>query len=322
MLPVPTGEGKLLAGKQVTDEQLSFMTRQVTTEREVVEHLGNPNIIWEDARVFVYNWDVRQGLLFWAVGGYMAGAGGMEDIPKHYQLLIRFDGQGRVADYTRTARPLLKSSSDFMTEWLKNSSGELPAELLDASAGEKAVVLLNLQCTIDNSPYEAFLDPSFTKPTIFLLRLGSFKTLGEPAFVPHDFLSPESRRAGWTYFMLLPGLYYLSVQGPDSNVISKTGDKYMQEAPRWRIDVPKNVKAVYIGTLQFTGKSERLLFGEKIDPAGDDGPTIRDDRLIARGLISQYFPDAGEAKTIIMQRWHPGDPVVVRSSGDVIETRQ
>ncbi len=55
MLPVPTRESKVLAGKPVTDEQLSFLKQQVTTTQEVVERLGNPNIIWEDGRVFVYS---------------------------------------------------------------------------------------------------------------------------------------------------------------------------------------------------------------------------------------------------------------------------
>lgn len=324
MLPVPTGESKVLAGKPVTDEQLSFLKRQATTTREVVEHLGDPNIIWEDARVFVYIWDTRQGILFWAAGAYYTGAAGMKDIPKHYQLIVRFDEQGRVVDFARTTRHLFQSYSDFLTEWLKNSSGQLPVERSDRDTGEKAAVLLNIQCTIDNQPYESFIEPTFTTEPIFLFGLGSFETIGEPKFVTHRFLSPESRRTGWTYFMLSPGVYYLAVLGPDSSVVSKASGKYLQEAPRWRIDIPQNVKAVYVGTLQFKGKSNgQLLFGGKIIiPTGGDEPAIRDDHLIASGLISHHFPDAGEAKNILMQRWRPGDPVVIRSSGATIDMRR
>lgn len=139
--------------------------------------------------------------------------------------------------------------------------------------------------------------------------------MGEPRFVGHRFLSEESRRAGWTYFTLSPGVYYLAVLGPDTSVGSKAGGKYLQEAPRWRIDIPENVKAIYAGTLQFAGKTNgELLFGGRIIiPAGSDEPTIRDDHLLANGLISKHFPDAGEAKTILMQRWRPGDPVIIRS---------
>ena len=324
MLPVPTGEGKVLAGKPVTNEELSFLKQQVTTQREVVEHLGNPNIIWEDARIFVYGWDMRQGILFWAAGAFYTGAAGMKDIPKHYQLIIRFDEQARVVDFATTTRPLYRSYSDFLTEWLKNSSGKLPVERSDIDTGEKAVVLLNIQCTIDNQPYESFIEPTFTTEPIFLFGVGTFETIGEPKIVTHRFLSPETRRAGWTYLMLSPGVYYLAVLGPNSSVVSKASGKYLQEAPRWRIDIPKNVNAVYVGTLQYTGKSNgELLFGGKIIiPAGGDEPTIRDDHSIASGLISHHFPDAGEAKTILMQRWNPGDPVVIRSSGAVIDMRR
>jgi hypothetical protein len=59
-------ESKVLAGKPVTEEQLFFLKLQITTMQEVIEHLGNPNIIWENVRVFVYSWDMRQGILFWA----------------------------------------------------------------------------------------------------------------------------------------------------------------------------------------------------------------------------------------------------------------
>lgn len=182
-------------------------------------------------------------------------------------------------------------------------------------------MLLNIQCTIDNQPHESFSEPAFTTEPIFLFGLGSFETAGQPEPVTHLFLSPETRRAGWTYLMLSPGVYYLAVLGPDSSVVSKAGSmslqRYLQEAPRWRIDIPRNVKAVYVGTLQFAGITNgQLLFGGKIIiPAEGDEPTVRNDHSIASGLISRHFPDAGEAKTVLMQRWHPGDPVVVRSRG-------
>jgi len=96
VLPIPTTESKVLAGKPVREEQLSFLKPNITTKQDVIERLGNPNVIWEDVRVFAYNWDMRQGILFWAVGAYYSGGMGTEDIPKHYALLIQFDEQDRV----------------------------------------------------------------------------------------------------------------------------------------------------------------------------------------------------------------------------------
>lgn len=214
ILPVPTKESKVLAGKPVNDEQLSFFKPKITTKKEVIEHLGNPNIIWEDARVFVYSWEIRQGILFWAAGAYYTGAAGMKDIPNHYLLIVRFDKQGRVVDFTRTTRPFFQPYADFLTEWLKNSSGQFPVGRRNVDIGEDVIVLLNVQCTIDNQPYESFINPTFTTEPIFLFGLGSFETIGKPILVSHRFLSEESRRAGWTYFMLSPGVYYLTVPGP------------------------------------------------------------------------------------------------------------
>jgi outer membrane protein assembly factor BamE (lipoprotein component of BamABCDE complex) len=121
MLPAPTQEDKVLSGKPVNDEQISFLKLEITTKEEVIERLGNPNIIREDAWLFVYSWDMRQGILVWAAGAHYTGGAGMKDIAKHYLLIIRFNEQGRVFDFTKTTRPLGRFYADFLTEGLKNS---------------------------------------------------------------------------------------------------------------------------------------------------------------------------------------------------------
>lgn len=123
-LPISTNEDKVLAGKPVAEDQLAFIVPKVTTKREVIDRLGSPDVIWEDARVFAYNWEMRQGILFWAISGYTTGAAGAEDIPRRYALLIRFDEQGRVERFARKVRPWSGSYGQFLQEWLKNSSAE------------------------------------------------------------------------------------------------------------------------------------------------------------------------------------------------------
>jgi outer membrane protein assembly factor BamE (lipoprotein component of BamABCDE complex) len=122
MVPIPTKEDKVLAGKPVTKEQLAFLRPKITMKQEVIERLGSPNVIWEDARVFVYNWEMRQGILFWVVGAYYTGGAGMTDIPKHYLLLIQFDEQDLVRRFERAACPFNKSYSEFLKEWVKNTA--------------------------------------------------------------------------------------------------------------------------------------------------------------------------------------------------------
>jgi hypothetical protein len=131
MVPVPTGEDKVLAGKPVAEEQLAFLTPRVTTKQEVLGHLGNPIVIWEDAHVFVYNWKVRQGILFWAAGAYYTGGAGMTDIPKHYLLLIKFDAQDRVYRFERAVCPMHKSYSECLKEWDKNAAASSPRNPTD-----------------------------------------------------------------------------------------------------------------------------------------------------------------------------------------------
>jgi outer membrane protein assembly factor BamE (lipoprotein component of BamABCDE complex) len=126
MVPIPTAEDKVLTGKQVTEEQLSFLTPRVTTKPEVLVRLGNPIVIWENARVFVYNWKMRQGILFWAYGAYYTGGFGMTDIPKQYLLLIMFDEQDRVQRFERTVCPMNRSFSECLTEWVRTAAQTTP----------------------------------------------------------------------------------------------------------------------------------------------------------------------------------------------------
>lgn len=121
MIPIPTPESKILAGTPVTEEQLDFLNLESTTKQVVMERLGNPDFFWEDEHIFTYNWDMRQGILFWAIGGMsqgaMAGGGGITDIPKHYLLLIQFDEQDRVHRWERAMRPVFQPYIDFLQDW-------------------------------------------------------------------------------------------------------------------------------------------------------------------------------------------------------------
>jgi len=121
LLPIPTQERKVLAGTPVTNEQLSFLASDVTMKSEVIDRLGSPDVIWEEARLFAYNWAVRQGILIWAVGGGYSGAAGISDIPKRYILLIQFDDQDRVQRFERAVRPAYKPYGDFLKEWIGDS---------------------------------------------------------------------------------------------------------------------------------------------------------------------------------------------------------
>lgn len=137
MVPIPTKENKVLTGMPVPEEQHAFLVEAHASREEVIARLGNPGIIWEDARVFIYNWDIRQGLLLWAVGAYGKGGAGVSDIPKHYLLLIQFNEQGKVQRFSREVRPLMQEYPDFLLEWLKKAPELQP--VYQANPSEEAL---------------------------------------------------------------------------------------------------------------------------------------------------------------------------------------
>lgn len=178
-------------------------------------------------------------------------------------------------------------------------------------AGEKAIVLLRVQCTIENqTPYEAFSYSLMDDNISF--GLGSFEAGGEPERLALlRFLSPESRKNGWTYFVLPHGIHYLAVYPPRRTDVSAY-ERGIRNAPRWRIDIPQNTRLIYVGTLRFAGESDWLLFGGRILRSIRIGEmSVTNDEEPARKLLTEEFPGFGEAQTILL-RLQQG-PTILRS---------
>lgn len=178
-------------------------------------------------------------------------------------------------------------------------------------AGEKAIVLLRVQCMIESQQaYEAF-SYSLVDDNINF-GLGSFETGGEPErSAPLRFLSAESRKNGWTYFVLPHGIHYLAVYPPRRTDVF-TYERGIRNAPRWRIDIPKDAKLVYVGTLRFTGESDWLLFGGRIlRSIRIDEMSVTNDEALAHKLLTEEFPGFGEAQTVLL-RLQQG-PTILRS---------
>ena len=117
VIPIPNPAGNVIAGKPVTAEQLAFIELEKTTKEVVLKRLGEPQIIWEDARIFVYEWNVSHGVLIWAVGAGYSGGFGAVDITARQVLIVQFGDTGRVHRFERSTRPALKSYGDFLREW-------------------------------------------------------------------------------------------------------------------------------------------------------------------------------------------------------------
>jgi hypothetical protein len=200
--------------------------------------------------------------------------------------------------------------------WLAGCASVNPptqAELAAVSAGRQAIILLRVQCMIGGRPYEPFSYGLGEDNVGF--GLGTFDTGGEPRATGLRFPSQESRRAGWIYFVLRPGVYYLAVRPPQRGSL-RAYDEALLTGPRWRIDVPAHAKAVYVGTLRLTGEADPLLFGDRIMRSIDgDSATVEDERDFAVALLAREFPAAGEPETVLMRRWRKGEPIIIRTPG-------
>ncbi len=178
-------------------------------------------------------------------------------------------------------------------------------------AGEMAIVLLRVDSTVENQqPYEAFKH-SITDDNISF-GLGSFDTGGEPRRLALlRFLSPESRKDGWTYFALPPGIHYLAVYPPRRTDVW-TYERSLKNAPRWRLDIPPNARLIYAGTLRFTGKSTPLLSGERIMTSIQiDNMSVTNEEELARKLLTKELPGFGEVQSALL-RLQEG-PTILRS---------
>jgi hypothetical protein len=115
LVPIPTTEAKLLEGKRLKEEDLDFLTPGMT-KQEVAERLGSPTVIWEDARVFAYEWVVRQGELV-GIAITPAPVPVWGDIPKTYRLLIQFDEQDKILRFERKSSTF-QSLPDALREFV------------------------------------------------------------------------------------------------------------------------------------------------------------------------------------------------------------
>jgi hypothetical protein len=203
-----------------------------------------------------------------------------------------------------------------LAAWLAGCASVNPpaqAELAAVAAARQAIVLLRVQCMIDGRPYEPFSHGLGADDVGF--GLGSFDTGGEPRAVVSRFLSEQSRRAGWTYFVLRPGIYYLAVRPPQRSDW-RAYARALQTGPRWRIDVPAGAKAVYTGTLRLTGEADPLLFGDRIMRSiNADTAAVEDERELAGALLARDVAAAGKPMTVLMRRWREGEPIIIRTPG-------
>lgn len=114
VMPLPAPE-RLMHGKPVLAGETDFIVAGVTTTQDVQARLGAPQYVWEDARLHVYHWVVRQGVILVAVA---PGQGEIFDIPEGRTFIVRFDAHERVVSSGWAVWPGLQKLPDFLRDWL------------------------------------------------------------------------------------------------------------------------------------------------------------------------------------------------------------
>jgi hypothetical protein len=116
---LPTTENKVLSGEKISNKQLVFIEKDVTSKSEIIDQLGPPDIHLIDKNIFAYNWETRQGIILWAIGYGLSGQAGIIDIPKNYVLLIQLDDEDIVKNYEITTQSWYESYGDHLMEWIQ-----------------------------------------------------------------------------------------------------------------------------------------------------------------------------------------------------------
>ena len=158
---------------------------------------------------------------------------------------------------------------------------------------QKVIVLLKINATRDGKPFEPFKS-EFTEVNVHF-GLGNFETGGKPKPVlTQRFLSQESRKEGWTYFIIKPEIYYLIFYP-----LHYGGPFPSDDFPRWKFTIPKSAKYIYIGTARFNFKNHTEIHYDSL--------VIENDDIEAEMLISKYLSaDEKELSVSLMKKYKGG----------------
>lgn len=114
IIPVPE---KCVSGDKVTKTELTSINPGITTKFEIVELLGNPDVLWLDENVFAYKWKMIWALMPWIVPAGYGVVGGCEEFTIDYVLLVQFDLNDRVVRFEQIKRPMFTSYGELLENW-------------------------------------------------------------------------------------------------------------------------------------------------------------------------------------------------------------
>jgi len=167
-------------------------------------------------------------------------------------------------------------------------------ERSDVQSGKKSVVLLRITCELieDNTPIEAF--PGRMSASVMILKGGPIIGGKVDVAGAYRFLSPETRKQGWVFFYLEPGIHYLVFEG----MASAAGMYY---SPRYEVKIPETSPVVYIGCMHLYCESP-YIFETACGTLDKCRMILSSEEIKAKKLQEEFLPDLGSFQTILMER--------------------
>ena len=112
---IPTPEHRIAGRVPCDEEKTTFIMKETTSKEEVLLKLGEPDLVLNRERIFVYRWEMVAAYFF--VGGY--GAGAMGPIQRPHFLIIEFNDKNIISRHE--VRASVFSSSTPSVETFKSS---------------------------------------------------------------------------------------------------------------------------------------------------------------------------------------------------------
>ncbi len=120
VLPVPSFSNKVVSGKRIQSEDISFVQPGVTTVAAFVERLGEPWARYQDLGVMVYCWETLAG--HWVAVMPPSGFNNpwaSEEITRLHYLLVQIDERDRVQRCGFIKSPGDAATKDVVIKWLE-----------------------------------------------------------------------------------------------------------------------------------------------------------------------------------------------------------
>lgn len=167
-IPILAGEETVVFDSAIAEDEVRSKVSIGENELDVKARLGEPILNFGPRKIFVYQWGIRKGSVFWAIGGPGAAIAGVEPVVMSHLLFIAFDPDGNVLKTGTTTYKPFDSMAEQVREWL--SSNDPAAQVVGPRSGEstrREPMLFIFRPSKSRCSFPTF-DSNFFKPSVAL----------------------------------------------------------------------------------------------------------------------------------------------------------